>query len=208
MLRKILLTGAAVSAFSMAVSAGAANATTISFAGFPNGVPVTTIDGVTFSLQQGAYGNPANAVGPPVTGPFGDYGQLSNSQTGEYPTADILDVSFSGGAHDISFFFNNIGVNYSSTATAFGKGGVLEGSTALGGYAFAYGAYGSVAGNSVVDLQFNNGEGTYRSWQFGIGEITFSPGVPEPASWALMLTGLGFLGYVLRRRVERAARAA
>ena len=29
--------------------------------------------------------------------------------------------------------------------------------------------------------------------------------VPEPSTWSLMLTGLGFLGYVLRRRVLRRA---
>jgi hypothetical protein len=33
--------------------------------------------------------------------------------------------------------------------------------------------------------------------------------VPEPAAWSLMLSGFGFIGYMLRRRVTRpAARAA
>jgi hypothetical protein len=206
MLRKILLAGAAASAFSLLVSAGAANATTITF-DYPNGTPITTVGIATFSLQQGAYGNAAYASGPPVTGSFGVYGTLGNSMTGEYPTADILDVAFSTPVKDISFTFDNFGGNYSSTVTAFGPGGVVLGTTAVGGGAFYESlAYGTVAGSGVVDLQFNNGEGTGRNWEFGVGEVTFA--VPEPMTWAMLLTGFGFIGYVLRRRIERAARAA
>jgi PEP-CTERM motif len=38
----------------------------------------------------------------------------------------------------------------------------------------------------------------------GDGEVTFTL-VPEPSTWAMMLTGFGFIGYLLRRRFLRAA---
>jgi hypothetical protein len=42
-------------------------------------------------------------------------------------------------------------------------------------------------------------------WQF-VGEVTFdgsvTAGVPEPASWALMISGFGLIGTALRRRRE------
>jgi hypothetical protein len=203
MIRKVLLAGASAMAFSALVSASSADAATISFAGYANGTPVTTIGIATFSLQQGAYGAAGNAAGPPVTGPGGSYGALGNSQTQNYPTADILDVAFSRPVSNISFHFNNFGSNYSSTATTYAGAAVL-GSTAIGGFPFCCGfSYGTVAGTGVTDLKFNNGEGTSRSWIFGVSSISFT--VPEPSTWALMLGGFGFLGYVLRRRVLRVA---
>jgi hypothetical protein len=44
---------------------------------------------------------------------------------------------------------------------------------------------------------------------FGRGDIavTLSPGVPEPASWALMIGGFGLAGVALRRRRAAAATA-
>jgi PEP-CTERM motif len=40
--------------------------------------------------------------------------------------------------------------------------------------------------NSARDVVFSNGGGT--------------PGVPEPASWALMIAGFGLVGAAMRRR--------
>jgi hypothetical protein len=202
MMRKVLLAGASAMAFSALVSATAVDATTITFP-YPNGTPITTIGIATFSLQDGAYGNPAYAAGAPVTGSFGAYGQLGNSQTGEYPTAAILDVSFSSPVSNISFTFDNFGYNFSSFAATYGAGHALLGSTGLGDPGCAYGCSRSVAGSGVTDLQFNNGEGTSRSWEFGVSSISFTS-VPEPSTWAMLFGGFGFIGYVLRRRVLRA----
>ncbi|HEX3363925.1 PEPxxWA-CTERM sorting domain-containing protein [Phenylobacterium sp.] len=44
--------------------------------------------------------------------------------------------------------------------------------------------------------------------EFVPGNGTFTPGVPEPASWALMILGFGGLGVVLRSRQKAVAEAA
>ena len=209
MLKKILLAGAAAAAFSSIVGVSAADAATytLDFTLLPQGTAVTTqYPGVSVSLI-GGYG----ATGPAVTGSFGTY-LLGNSPTGNYPTANILDFAFSSDVKDISFYFNNFGTGYycpgsrgCSTATTYDALGNLEGFTDVSGGAFSYGANGSVAGSTVRDLQFNNGS---NDWEFGVGSITYTTvdaGVPEPSSWLLMLSGLGFIGYVMRRRVLRAA---
>jgi len=204
MIRKILLAGASAAAFSALVSATAVDATTytINFGLYPLYTPVTGGPDVTISLQ----GAGSNYGTVPVTGSFGTY-SLGNSSTGEYPTANILDFSFASPVSNISFFFDNFGGPYAgicpgyrgcSYATTFDSHGVVEGSTSL---ANAYGGYYRVAGSTVSDLQFSNGA---NDWEFGVYEVTYTTGVPEPATWAMMLGGFGFVGYILRRRVLRA----
>ncbi len=205
MIKKILLAGASAAAFSALVSATTADATTytIDFGLYPLYTPVTSGPDVTISLQgAGTYYGTV-----PVTGSFGTY-SLGNSSTGEYPTANILDFSFATPVSNISFYFNNFGTQTygcpgyrgCSYATAFSSSSVVEGSTFLGG--LGYGGYASVAGSTVSDLQFTNGS---NDWEFGVYEITYTTGVPEPTTWAMMLGGFGFIGYMLRRRVLRAA---
>jgi PEP-CTERM motif len=70
--------------------------------------------------------------------------------------------------------------------------------------------FGPVAGAPFSQQQFNNvaSSGGLLTLTHGSGSIEFSgavtvaskPGVPEPASWALMLLGFGGLGAVLRHR--------
>jgi hypothetical protein len=42
--------------------------------------------------------------------------------------------------------------------------------------------------------------GTFRLQFDGIGSVVPNPGVPEPATWAMMIGGLGLVGGVARRR--------
>ncbi len=62
-------------------------------------------------------------------------------------------------------------------------------------------------------FNFNNGPSNAVSWDdfadFGslAYSATFSAGVPEPASWALMLVGFGALGAAVRARKGATARA-
>jgi hypothetical protein len=201
MISKFLLAGAAAAALSTCVAAPAANAATVTldFTALPYGTAVTTqYPGVTVSLAG------PGATGAPITGSFGRP-YLGNSPTGNYPTNEILDFAFSSPVSNISFYFDNFG-GYSSACSGFGgcsyatTNGSDGGSTYIGN--LFEGGYGSVPGTHVTDLQFSN---SGNNWEFGVAEVTYTTGVPEPSTWAMLLGGFGFIGYAMRRRVLRAA---
>jgi hypothetical protein len=78
-----------------------------------------------------------------------------------------------------------------------GSGG--QGGQTYGGVGYAGGVYGSGPG-PVFQPTYLMAPGRV------LDDVLGSP-VPEPSAWALMLGGFGFLGYVLRRRLSRRARA-
>ncbi len=61
------------------------------------------------------------------------------------------------------------------------------------------------AGNFGFTLNYNECCGAPADLLFTVNNV--SPGVPEPATWALMLTGFGLAGASLRRRNAAAAEA-
>jgi hypothetical protein len=89
-------------------------------------------------------------------------------------------------------------------------------------YVTANGAYNnSILDSLTLSNTFNNGEALFGIYDtdtnqyveetflelnnFGTAQIS---GVPEPATWAMMLVGVGAVGAVLRRRQKRGAVAA
>lgn len=52
--------------------------------------------------------------------------------------------------------------------------------------------------NSIVVHGTTGGNGAYT------GTLSFAPGVPEPATWAMMLMGFGAVGFSMRRRRQPA----
>lgn len=58
--------------------------------------------------------------------------------------------------------------------------------------------YGNVIYSTTVDDPNTN-------WDFGNGGGVFQPPVPEPETWALLLGGLGMVGFVARRRLRAGA---
>ncbi|MDB5482388.1 MAG: hypothetical protein JWO83_3441 [Caulobacteraceae bacterium] len=199
MIRKILLAGASAMAFSALVSATVADATTVDFTTLPYGTPVTNqFPGLTFTLKGAGsqYGT------TPTIGTFGS-SYLGNSAQSAYPTAQILDIGFSSPVKNVSFGFSNFGYSKygsgDSFATTLDKLGNVEASVSVNN---VEGGIVSIGGNSVSDLQINNNG---NNWLFGVSELTYSASVPEPSTWAMLLGGFGFIGYVLRRRVLRTA---
>ena len=193
------------------------HATTISFYGMTTGTQITTqfaSEGVTFQTAGGPVepgGTGPAAIGwygctPGSGGGDGDpcgYG-LANTPTGEYPTSEYLDIFFPNGASDVSFTFDNQG---SSEAGERGgsyydaySGTTLVGTGALYSdpYADYYGTV-TVAGSDITEIQLSNGSGGGSSWEFGVGEVTFS--TPEPGTLTLLGGGLlGLWGLVRRKR--------
>jgi len=177
----------------LALVAGAASAATtvIDFTTVAYGTNLSSIDGVSLSLFGGF------ASGSPRVGGFGY--DLANSPTGSYPTADGILFHFSAPVKNVSFTFDDYGYgNANSSAYA---GATLVSTNDLSGGAYASGHNNVVvSGTGITDLYVDNGWGSSRSWEYGIGSLTFSSSAPEPAAWALMMGGLGLLGGALRRR--------
>lgn len=53
-------------------------------------------------------------------------------------------------------------------------------------------------------VTFTDRDETWHGIQIGIGDVVPQAGVPEPASWALMIGGFGLAGAAMRRRRSRA----
>jgi hypothetical protein len=85
-----------------------------------------------------------------------------------------------------------------------GGGPLVRGSISTGYPGHSTVTFGTGYGN-VIDLFFGSGENV------GIDNITYdvrpivAAGVPEPATWAMMILGFGMVGGAMRRRKSRAA---
>ena len=192
MIKKFLVAAAAV----LVTGSAQATTTTIDFSTYAYGASVSTVGNATFSL----YGSPVSS-GAPVVGSFGS-SSLGNSLTTSYPTSSGISVNFAHAVKDLSFTFDNFGTNFVSFEKAFNGTtqvdfqnlGTVSGFPTI-----------TVAGNHITSFQVDNGENGSRSWQFGIGSISFSNAVPEPATWAMMVAGFGLVGFAVRRRAVAVA---
>ncbi len=102
--------------------------------------------------------------------------------------------------------------NYSPTLVAVANGTQLVNAPLTGGGWYQLsGSYNS-GSNSSVTLSLFNANPSYYYNDFDIDDISFvgpaasgaSP-APEPATWAMMLGGFGFVGGAMRRRLRPAA---
>ena len=173
-----------------------ARAETVDFSGLASGTAVTNqYSGVVFSLQGGP-----DSSGPPTTWNY-DEEALGNSTHSGYPTASILDITFTSPASGLSFTFDNYGDNGATFYTAYdGATVVSTGNISdVGDFDLV-----AVAGSGITDLQLNNGTGGDGSWYFGVQELTFTSGnvtaTPEPGSFLLFGTGILGMAGMLRRK--------
>ena len=174
----------------------AVEATTIDFTALPNYTAVNTqFSGLVFSLQ----GGPDFSGSPLVSNVWsGGVYELNNSNSGDYPTANAINIAFANNASGISFTYENYGSGNNSFYTAYNAANqvVSTGSLDL----VSNFAQVAVAGSGIRNLEINNGR-TSGSWEYGIHSLSFTAGaVPEPASWALMIGGFGIVGAAMRRR--------
>lgn len=216
---------AAVSAVALALSGTSALAATITFDTYADGTVVSsTADprisdqyaalGVTF---RGIYGD--GTTGSPVAttyagGPEGPNYQrnyLANAQSTSLidlgppvtltPRFATLSIAFATGANGVSLSHNNFSRVGRTTFNAYDAGGgLLQTFTVNDGDGWGRRA---LTVFDVFRLDLVIGDNQY----FGIDNLTFTPNaeaaVPEPATWALLLTGFGMIGMGARSRRRR-----
>ena len=182
---------------------GTANAATVNFGSFTAGTVLTNqVAGLTFSMS----GGPTTATAPIVGyGYFDAVLSLNNSGnfgfgTDGYPTGAAVTIDFASAVSGVSFTFNNYGNNTGddSIYQAFDAANALISSGSLAnvnGFSLV-----NVAGSGIKSLVISNGSGGGYNWVYGVGELTYNGGVPEPAAWAMMLAGFGLVGAAMRRR--------
>jgi PEP-CTERM motif len=102
-----------------------------------------------------------------------------------------------GGLYNVNFWATGDGrsriFNSNDFATALGTSGDPMTAWGAGWHAASY-TFTAIAGDSY-HLYFS-GKGA----AFGVDGVTVAAAVPEPESYAMMLAGLGALGFVARRR--------
>ncbi|WP_136163173.1 PEPxxWA-CTERM sorting domain-containing protein [Sphingomonas flavalba] len=136
---------------------------------------------------------------------------LSGSPTFNGPIAVLFDVDLAGVGFD-GGFFDNIG---STGITAFARDGSLLGTVVNTGFGIEFLGLVTADGTPQIAGVFLNLVGAEGSG-FAIdnlrfaqaGQITVPGGVPEPATWAMLIAGFGLIGAATRRRVRTVSYAA
>ena len=159
------------------------------------------INGVSFSLIGG------NEGGKIPTASMFDYGLGGITNTpnfGNYPTANILQFSFEQSVRDVTFSFDNAGLNACpnggcSFISAFDSmGNTLEVISAADGNIFEDLQDYSFISSGIKTIQFNNGSD--GDWWFYVSDLAYTSEVPVPAAAWLFGSALAGLGVVRRKK--------
>ena len=129
--------------------------------------------------------NPTDGSFQAFFGPVGSTGGISQ---------DIATVA--GKNYTVSFDLYNFGGATTSEAVSFG-GTTLESTVNPPASPYSTHTYHVTATGATTTLAF-----TFRHdpSYFLLDNVSVTPGVPEPAAWALMIAGFGLVGSALRRR--------
>lgn len=181
----------------------------IDFSGAANEAPITNqyaAQGVTFSgslFGMTNIGDTKFFPGPPTA--------IASNWT--YDTSPYLQgLTFEA---DFTSHAFNVGFYQALNSGDFLTATVFDGATNLGSVDFPspWGGFDVTFQGVSNDVAFDRVVFTVNKTDngfFAMNDFTFdaAPGVPEPASWAMMLVGFGSIGAVLRRRRTSAPVAA
>jgi len=204
--------------------------TLIDFEGLANGTLVDTqYAGVTFG-QDGGGGRPQVDQFPWIFGygaSSGDHVLTGSTEGGHtFDTIAGITANFTTGKNAVEFFFSDTAQLGDYPIVFYGAGGSVLGSLTLlnNGTVLPPGYSGGIfpppgtsplpglfvgftsAGDDIFGIGIGPSRATNDS--FGIDDLRFSSaggGVPEPATWGLMILGFGAAGVTLRRRKSATA---
>jgi len=214
---KTALKAAAAAAVLALTAAGAAQAAvTVSFTGgdlpLPSGQQlVWDFDGLEASVYTATFSGTAgtgvyngadglhSGVAAPPPGTTSQYASVLGGGTLTLTTPEITQLSIYMGSPDdynsITFYYAGGG---SETLTGLQlAGGAFSGDQSVG-RRMTY----DFGGQKVTSVQF-----TSSGNSFEFDNIATTSAVPEPATWAMMITGFGMAGAAMRRRRRTAALA-
>jgi len=127
---------------------------------------------------------------------------LSNSPTGQYPTAEYLGIIFTQPAYDVQFTFTNWGADNGTYFVAWTYGGAYLTGGALDYGPYVYPPFGLVnVGSYVGTIWIDNVlSATYGyNWEFGVATLSYSTScAPEPCT--ILLLGSGLVGLAAFRK--------
>ena len=171
-------------------------------------VETTPAAGGTVTFGNGSFagrstfGATWNAVGR-----FNDHTDLKN--TFQILLVDRADVA--SGDFDIYLNYDQVQWDASDSAGAPSVG-YANGTGAAGSYYQLPGSlsFGNFRDGDAMSLVAGSNVGVAGRYMFNVrsGTVTPPPGVPEPATWAMMIGGFGLTGAALRRRANVSAAIA
>jgi hypothetical protein len=209
---KRLLVLAALAATTMATSANAAISVTFPTTPSLSGKNFTNFnDGTTGNLDLTGGSVVTTASSPNHAPPLGSDGDYYSTGPSDGTPATL---SLSKGAYYLSFLYGSID-SYNSVTFHYAAGSGIADVTFTGAQLNAFagdpanGNQTSPATNKYIQFNLGNTGDQLRSVSFGSSTNAFEidnlyvNAVPEPAAWALMIAGFGFIGGALRTRARK-----
>ncbi len=183
---------------------------------------------VTAALAGALLGSASVADAATITRSFEFYAMIFDpgapfsSLNGQFTVTFDPSASSAGSLDKLTFSPSSLNLTTANTGFSYSYSGPFSLMT-VGGTA---GGVGTVATNasdfvlrftgagsdpfSYLPQGFSYSDGSGKSWSgdFQISIASTPPGVPEPATWGLMVLGLGAIGAAMRRQRQTAMRCA